>query len=219
MNKFKAVLFDLDGTLLNSIPVILKATKEVFTVMGIKNDVSDMQKMIGVPLEVQAKMFAKDRDAEFIDTYRAYYRKYTDQDMSLYPQTLEMLDVLKSGGFVTALVTSKAAKSAARAVEKTGMGGIFDIIVSADDVTRPKPDPEPLLKALAMLSLKPEEALYVGDSLFDIDAAQKAGIAVAAVSWGARSREDLLLQHPDGVFDTWNEFLSWLGAPVSVLQN
>lgn len=213
--SYKAILFDLDGTLLNSVPVIIKTATEVFQAMGIDRDGDDLRNTIGIPLQVQAKMFAGERAVEFIELYREFYRKRMGQDTHLFPGTLEMLETLKAREFYTALVTSKTARSAIGAIETTGMTGMFNVIVTADDVQHPKPNPEPLLKALIALDLNPGDAIYVGDSMFDIDAAQRASVTMAAVSWGARSREDLLQQCPDRVFDTWPDFLDWVGSSVS----
>ena len=216
--KYKAVLFDLDGTLLNSVPVILKTAKEVFLAMGIPHDASELRNTIGIPLRVQAKMFAGERSHEFIELYRTFYRGHLGEDSHLFPHTLDMLNALKSDGYSTALVTSKSARSAIGAIEATGMTGKFDVIVTADDVGHPKPSAEPILKALKALELRPEEAIYVGDSMFDVDAAQRAAVTMVAVSWGARSKEDLLLECPERVFDSWQEFLDWIDASVSVVK-
>ena len=208
--KIKAVLFDLDGTLLDSVPAILLANKEVCSLMKLPYDEIRWRNYIGIPLTVQALKYAGDRASEFIDNYRIVYRKYQSEDTRLFPSTLTMLDKIKSNGYLTALVTSKSARATQDAIQRTGMIGKFDTIITADDVQNYKPHPEPLLKALDALAIKPEDAIYVGDSLFDIDTAQKAEVAMVCVSWGARSKDDLLLMCPNGVFDSWPEFLGWL---------
>ena len=126
-----------------------------------------------------------------------------------------MLGPLADRGYLLALVTSKSSRSAKRALEHTQIAGRFDSIVTADDVVRFKPHPEPILKALSELKVPRDQAIYVGDSMFDVDAAQKAKVTMAAVSWGARSREDLLIECPESVFDTWQEFLVWLGITAA----
>jgi len=121
-----------------------------------------------------------------------------------------MLDEVRSSGRLTALVTSKATRGTNRILEQTGMSGKFDAIITADDVERHKPHPEPLLKALEVLKVRPEQAVYVGDSLFDIDSAQRAGVHIVAVTWGARSRQELELGCPDRIVESWEEFLEWI---------
>lgn len=207
---FKAALFDLDGTLLDSIPVILKSAREVFVEMDLRYDEDAIRKTIGIPLKVQARDWAGERWHEFESKYRAAYKRNQYGDFHLFPGTVDMLKSLRSAGVKTALVTSKSTNGARSALENTGMNGLFDAIISADDVKHAKPQPEPILKALSILDVNPDEALYVGDSAFDIDAAQRAGVQPIAVSWGARSKDDLLLMCPDKVFDTWPEFVTWI---------
>ena len=208
------MLFDLDGTLLDSVSVILKAAEEAFGALSIAYDENELRKTIGIPLRVQAKRFAGARAEEFVERYRAIYRERQQRDLKLFPGTLQMLDAVKSRGFSTAVVTSKAARVTRMALDQTGIANKFDAVVTADDVQHPKPDPEPILKALEALKTTPEQAIYVGDSLFDVDAAQRAGVAMVGVSWGARTKDDLLLMCPQGVFDTWDEFFSWLDSQL-----
>ena len=218
--RLKAILFDLDGTLLDSVPVILKSFREVYDEMGIPFDEGFVLRNIGIPLRVQGKVFGGERAEEFIERYKVIYRRYHGQDDKLFPGTVEMLDVVRAKGYRTAVVTSKSVPSTQRTTQGAGIADKFDVMVTADDVTHPKPHPEPIVKALELLGVRPEEAVYVGDALSDVDAAQKAGVRMAAVSWGARTREDLEARCPGRVFDSWREFLDWLsgsraeGAPA-----
>ena len=211
--EFNAILFDLDGTLLDSVPVILKASREAYAQMGMPYDEALVRKSIGLPLEVQACRDAPDRYDEFLETYREIYRKYEGRAVRLFPDTLAMLDIVRSRGFTMGIVTSKSARGAQRAIQQTGMAGKFQVVVAADDVRRPKPHPEPILAAPDTLEASPDRAVYVGDSLYDVDAAQKACVKMVGVSWGARSPEDLAIACADLVFDTWWQFLDWLGTP------
>jgi len=212
---YRAILFDLDGTLVDSVPIILRAFREVHEQMGLPFDEPAIRKLVGIPLQDQAVIFAGDRAREFTDRYVPLYLGYQTAGMRLFPGTVEMLDELKRRGYLTGIVTSKSTAGAGRALGQTGIRDRFDVVVTADDVTNRKPHPDPILKALKALGVKPDEALYVGDSLFDVDAAHRANVDIAAVSWGARSKEDLLLQCPDRVFDTWREFLAWLAPSIA----
>lgn len=209
-------MFDLDGTLVDSVPVILRAFREVHEQMGLPFDEPAVRKLVGIPLERQAERFAGERAQEFIRRYVPLYAAYQTQDMRLFPGTVETLDQLRRRGYRLGLVTSKSSREVDRVLGRTGIGARFEVVVTADDVVNHKPHPEPILKALELLKLRPEEVLYVGDSLFDIEAARKAGVEVAAVSWGARTKDELLAACPDRVFDTWQEFLGRLppgGSP------
>lgn len=218
--RAKAILFDLDGTLLDSVAVILKSFREVFEAMGLPFDEGFVRRHVGVPLRVQGKFFGGERAQEFVERYKVIYKGYHHLDHQLFPGTIEMLDAVRESGCRTAVVTSKSTPSAHRTTQGAGIADKFDAIVTADDVTHPKPHPEPLLRGVEMLGVTPREAIYVGDALSDVASARDAGLQMAAVSWGARSKEDLERECPGRVFDNWQEFLSWLDAnPSSLLSN
>lgn len=208
--NYRAILFDLDGTLLDSVPTIIKVTRETLESMGIRIDDVTLRHAIGIPLKAQARRFAPGQEQRFLDDYRAAYLPHVNEDSRLFPGTLEMLADLRARGCLTAVVTSKNMRGTSRAIELTGMTGMFDCVVTADDVERHKPDPEPVRKAMAELGVSAEECVYVGDSAFDVDMAQRAGVMMIAVSWGARTREELLLICPDGVVDSWEALPRWL---------
>ncbi len=205
--KYKAVLFDLDGTLLDSVPMIVKVTREALEAMGIHFDDVTLRHAVGLPLTVQARRFARDREQEFTDIYRGIYFHNLADEIRLFPGTMEMLSKVREAGCLTGVVTSKSARGTTRAIETSGMTDMFDCVVTADDVTNYKPHPEPLVKALAQLGVAPKESLYVGDSAFDVDMAKKADVLMVAVSWGARTREELGPICPNGVVDSWAQFL------------
>ena len=175
--------------------------------MGIHIDDLTLRHAVGIPLKAQAQRFAPGREQRFIDDYRAAYLPHANDDSHLFPGTLEMLTELRAQGCLTGLVTSKNARGTSKAIELTHMTGLFDCIITADDVERYKPDPEPLEKAMAQLGVTAAESLYVGDSAFDVDMAQRAGVMMVGVSWGARTREELDMICPDGVVDSWQEFV------------
>ncbi len=207
--SIKAILFDLDGTLIDTIGVILRSSREVCASMGLPYDETQMRNWIGIPLTVQAQLLTRERDQEFMDTYRDVYRNYHADGDRLFDGTLEMLDRLHALGLKVALVTSKNAAGTTRVLGALGLGGKFEVVISADDVTNPKPHPEPITKGLQALGVTAEESVYVGDSFFDYESADAAGVPMVAVTWGARTREDLETLSPAGVFDTWGSFLSW----------
>lgn len=207
MARYRAILFDLDGTLLDSVPVILNATERVFAEMQLPYDEVAVRRSIGIPLVVQAVKWAGDRAEEFRERYRPIYNAMQEEQVRLFPNTREMLQTVRREGFLTGIVTSKGARGTQRALDKAGISSLFDTVVTADDVVLYKPHPAPILKALENLALEPREALYVGDSFFDAEAAHAAGVDMAGVSWGVVSREELLPKCSAGVFDTWDEFL------------
>jgi len=203
-----AVLFDLDGTLLDSVDAIIRATKEALVQMGLPYDEGLIRDAIGIPLVTQAGQFAPGREEEFLETYKPTYRKY-NRDV-LYHGALDCLESLHTSDVKLGLVTSKEQRPTYRVIDATGMTGKFDVVVSANDVHHPKPHPEPILKAIETLDLTRDEVSYVGDSYFDIECAKRAGVPVVCVTWGARSRKDLALMSPDAIVDSYDELLEWI---------
>jgi pyrophosphatase PpaX len=206
----KAVFFDLDGTLLNSIPAIMDCFTETLDTMGISYDEDDLRHSIGIPLKVQADHYTGTRAQEFIDLYRKLYTKRSDQSAGLYSGALETLQEIRSNNYKIGLVTSKNARGTNRAMKLCGLDGIFDLVITADDVEHFKPHPEPIFKAMREMGVTSEESAYVGDSSFDIEMARRAGVEAIAVSWGARTHDELLPLHPDAIVDTWEELLDTL---------
>lgn len=200
----RAVLFDLDGTLLDSVADIVEGCRIVYGRMGIHFDEREVRKLIGIPLKEQSRMIAGSRALEFIDTYRDVYRSQSAS--KLFPETVGALECLLSHGYRLAVVTSKLRKSAMRTIEEQSISNYFECVVTADDVSKPKPSPEPVLKALQEMGLKTQEVLFVGDSIHDIRCGHAAGVAVAAVEWGAGSAEDLALECPEWQVSSWPEF-------------
>ena len=208
--KLKAILFDLDGTLLDSVAAILGASQDACCALGIPYDEDQFRNWIGIPLTVQARLLSGDREDEFLETYKTVYRQYRTESTTLFDGTIEMLDRLHSMGLRTGLVTSKNVPGTVRVLETSMLEGKFEVVITADDVVNPKPDAEPILKGLESLGVSADESVYVGDSLFDHESAVAAGVRMIAVSWGARSKEDLLKAKPEAVFDDWDEFLAWV---------
>lgn len=204
----KALLFDLDGTIADSVHVIIESNREAFQKMGLAFDEGYVRAQIGIPLETQARMFAGSRHLEFIETYRDIYRANGGEQSPLFPGAADALRTLSKHGYRLGLVTSKVKYITLNILESAGIGDLFEALVTADDVVRHKPDPEPILRALDMMHICPDEAVYIGDAVFDVEASSAAGVRMIGVSWGAASREELgsscFL-----VIDWWEQLLDW----------
>lgn len=194
-----AVLFDLDGTLVDTYDLILAsfryATKPV-----LGKDVPDDVLMckVGQPLVVQMWDFADDQAVhdELMATYRAHNAHVHDDLIKVFPGTAPALDRLKEAGVPLGVVTSKRHEAAARALDCFDLAGYFEFIVSPDDWPEHKPAPGPVLHGCARLGRAPQECLYVGDSPFDLQAGNGAGCATAAALWGMFPRAALLAESP-----------------------
>ena len=206
--KTSAVLFDLDGTLTDSLPLIRQTYFKVFNEMSIPWGDDDVMKWIGRTLQDIAVYFAgKEAAGLFIERYQIHYHRDHDQLMKLFPGTREMLEVLKKDGVKAGIVTSKGRPGTERTVEFTGIGSYMDVIVTAHDLDRHKPLPDPIFLALKAINVKPKEAVFVGDSRFDLESGKAAGVKVVGVSWGICSAVELMNYSPLGVIDSWEELI------------
>jgi len=210
VRPYRAILFDLDGTLLDSVSLILGAAEQVLSEMQLPYDEAVVRRSIGIPLTVQASAWAGDRAEAFRERYRSVYRGLQDANARLFSGTRETLEIVRADGYRMGLVTSKITWAAQRALDATRISEFFETVITVDDVTRPKPDPEPILKALERLDIRARDALFVGDTTHDAEAANAAGVDMIGVTWGAHSREDLLPACSVGVVGSWDEFLSML---------
>jgi pyrophosphatase PpaX len=194
-----AVLFDLDGTLIDSIELILNSAKHAFR--GREGHIpSDAEWLtgVGIPLAAMFRRYARD-DAEIdalISGYREYQLAHHDRLVRCYDLVVETVDALRAARHPLAIVTSKTGWLARRGLDHVGLGPHFDVIVGCDTCDRHKPDPGPVLAALEQLGYEADEAVFVGDSVHDMMAGNAAGVVTIAALWGPFSREDLVASKP-----------------------
>ena len=194
-----AVLFDLDGTLIDSIELILNSAQHAFRERGghVPSD-AEWLTCVGIPLATMFRKYARD-DAD-VDALIAKYREYQlanhDRLVRCYDSVVETVDALRDAGHPLAIVTSKTSWLAQRGIDNVGLGSHFDVIVGCDMCERHKPDPQPVHIALERLGYQPREAVFVGDSIYDIEAGNAAGVTTIAALWGPFTREDLMASRP-----------------------
>src|SRR5438045_2166948 len=183
--RFPVVLFDLDGTVVDSGAIILAsmrhATQEV---LGIQPPDEELMAAVGGPgLEAQMRALAPDRVDELVTVYRAHNEPLHDELVCCKGMD-EVLVELKEEGRRLAIVTAKRRATVDLAFATVPLGHLFEAVVGGDETKRHKPDPEPLLLALERLDAQPDKTAYVGDAPFDVRAAKAAGIHAVAVTWG-----------------------------------
>lgn len=206
----EAVLFDLDGTLVDSLPLIFRTYRQVFDEMGLSWHENGVAKMIGLPLKDIGKHFSGKEVSRFEELYQFYYHRDHDLFTRLYPGTLAMLSSLEKRKIKLGIVTSKGKPGTVRTAAFTGLDRFMDVIISAHDVLKHKPDPEPLLNAAELLGVHISRTIYIGDSSFDILSGRNAGARTLGVTWGLAGREELESLHPDGMLDRWDELLRYV---------
>jgi len=201
MPRIHTYLFDLDGTLIDSIHLILESYRHTLRKHRGKAPPDEFWlKGIGKPLRAQLREVTQD-SAEIeamVNTYREFNFLHHDALVRPFPGIRSALSGLKSaGGTNLGIVTSKASKGVERGLFIVGLDDLFDVRVAADDVSNHKPDPEPVLRALELLGADPRGAVFIGDSPHDMAAGRGAGVLTAAVLWGPFTRSDLEPHEPD----------------------
>jgi pyrophosphatase PpaX len=204
MSRPLAILFDLDGTLLDTIELILAAARHAFDGYegGAPSDAAWLAG-VGTPLHAQLREFAAHEShvEPLTDRYRAYQREHHDRLTRCYADAPATLAELARRGHPMAVVTSKVGAIARRGLAFTGLDAWIPLVVGADDTERHKPDPEPVRVALDRLGYAPGEALFVGDSPFDMTAGRAAGVVAVAACWGPFPRDALAAAGADHFLD------------------
>lgn len=209
--KIDTVLFDMDGTLTDSLPLIKKTYFEVFQAMGIPWGDDDVMKLIGLPLrQIGGMMAGEEKTEEFFEAYQTQYRLSHAGLMRLFPGTEELLQSLRQRNYALGVVTSKSRRGTDLTLDFLELNSFFDVVITVDDTKSHKPSPDPVLAALNRLGKKQEQAIFIGDSPFDILSGRSAGVATAAVSWGMASLSELREHKPTVCLQSWPELLFWL---------
>ena len=204
MPSLQTFLFDLDGTLIDSVRLILDSYHHTLAAHGLppRTD-EEWLRGVGTPLAVQ---FAEWQDRGMIEALVATYREYNlahhDRMVTVYPGVVAAVETIRRAGRATGLVTSKNRSGALRGLTLARLEQMMDVLVCADEVTNPKPHPEPVEKALALLRAEPGTTVYVGDSIPDMLSGRAAGVRTAAALWGPFGREHLAGATPDYWLDS-----------------
>jgi len=203
--KYKYILFDLDGTLLNTNKLIIESFKYTLKKhLDIYIDDADILKYFGEPLMVTLERFSKEKAKEMYDTYIKYNESIHDDMVEVFGDVESVLKEILNMGCKAAVVTSKRKALAKRGLQLFDLLKYFDDVIALEDTEKHKPNPEPILEALSRLKAKKEEALMVGDSEFDIMCAHNAGVDSVFVSWSqARDYQDNNIKPHYIIKDIW----------------
>ena len=210
--RFPVVLFDLDGTVVDSGAIILAsmrhATREV---LGEEFGDDELMQAVGGPgLEAQMAVFAPDRVDELVRVSRAHNEPLHDELVAC-PGIEDVLVRLHDDGRRLGVVTAKRRATVELAFASVPLGHLFETVVGGDETDTHKPDPAPLLLAAERMGADPAQTAYVGDSPFDMRAARDAGMHAVAVTWGRiHDRVKLEREEPDAIVDTAEELLAVL---------
>ena len=207
------VLFDLDGTLIDSGAIIVASLRHAATtVLGREIPDDELKAAVGGPgLIAQMRALDETRVEELVEVYRAHNEPLHAQ-LEPCPGIEDALRRLHDEGRRLGIVTAKRQVTVRLAFDVLPqLEAFFEVVVGADDTERHKPHPDPLLLALDLLGAAPGDAAYVGDSPFDVAAAKAAGVTAIAVGWGGiHSAERLAREQPDALVETAEELLGVL---------
>ncbi|SMC55676.1 pyrophosphatase PpaX [Sporomusa malonica] len=198
--KFKGILFDLDGTLIDTSNLIIQSFQHTFAQhYGQPLTPQEIYAFFGKPLRAAMEHYGPDKVEELITTYREFNLVYHDKLTTDFAGVAETIQKLHNAGILMAIVTSKTKSTAIRGLRLFDMDKYFPIVIGHEECLKHKPDPEPVQLALEQIKLAPAECLMVGDSPFDLASARAAGVKTAAVRWTQLDWENLLAEHPDYV--------------------
>jgi pyrophosphatase PpaX len=210
--RFDPVLFDFDGTVVDSGAIILASMRHAAeTVLGEAPPDERLLAAVGGPgLIAQMEALDATRVDELVRVYREHNVGLHD-GLACCLGMEDVLTRLKGDGRTLGIVTAKSRSAVALAFERLPIEQFFDVVVTGDDTDRHKPDPDPILLALERLDAQGRDAVYVGDSPFDVRAAKAAGVHAIAVTWGRmHARDRLEREAPDAIVETAEELLGHL---------
>ncbi|WP_371369171.1 Pyrophosphatase PpaX [Sporomusa rhizae] len=207
--KFKGILFDLDGTLIDTSNLIIRSFQHTFDLHYRRYlSAEEIYDFFGKPLKAAMEYYGPDKVDDLIKTYREFNLAHHDQLTTGFAGVPETIQKLHNAGVLMAIVTSKTKRTAIRGLKLFDMDKHFPIVIGHEECQKHKPDPEPVRLALTQLNLEPAECLMVGDSPFDLASARTAGVKTAAVRWTQIAWDKLLAEQPDYILNTIEDLLT-----------
>lgn len=190
--NYQYILFDLDGTLIDTNDLIMASflyTLDLY--YPGKYTMEDLIPHMGEPLYDQMLLFGPERAQELVEVYREHNERVHDELVKEFPGVRPTLDVLQDMGVKMAVVTSKMRKTTEMGLRLFKLDQYMDCVICYQDTEKHKPDPAPLVKAMNELGADPAKTLMIGDSQYDVLAAQNTGIASAGVAWSWKGADFL----------------------------
>jgi pyrophosphatase PpaX len=207
--RWSTAIFDLDGTLADTINLIVESYQHAFrTVLGRQEDPDVIRSWIGRPLIGAFRDHSPEHADELYSTYLQWNADNTERLIRTYDGVIDVVGALRAAGVHVGIATSKRRESAQQAMDILGISPHVDVLVAMEDTDRHKPDPTPLLLALERMGRGSNGAVYVGDAVVDVLAGKAAGMDTLAVTWGAGLPETLHAVRPTAVASDATELRS-----------
>jgi pyrophosphatase PpaX len=211
-NKITTILFDLDGTLIDTNDLIITTylhTLDKYYPKQYKRE--DILPFIGPTLHEAFGSIDPDRVEEMILEYRTFNIANHDELVKEFAGVLETVQTLKEKGYKLGIVTTKRHDVTMKGLRLMNLDALFEVIIAYDHVSKTKPDPEPIFKALEQLNSTPEETIMVGDNHHDILAGKNAGTLTAGCAWSIKGREYIAKYEPDYILENMMDLITILG--------
>ncbi|QZY54278.1 pyrophosphatase PpaX [Crassaminicella profunda] len=206
--SIKTILFDLDGTLLDTNELIIQSFQHTYkTHLKKEYPREKIIRSFGEILKITLDRECPECSNEALETYRAFQGVNFEKFITIHTGVKKAVEQLYKKGYKLGVVTSRLNESARRGLKLFDLEKYFECIVGANNTDKHKPDPTPILMALEKLNSYPKEAMMVGDSPFDVLCAKNAGAISVAVSWSALPKEMYLKHDPDYVVDSMEELI------------
>lgn len=218
MKKIECVIFDLDGTLLDSRECSIKATKAAFTEMGLKvpSEVV-IEHYMGIPIEesffkMSEQPLDQETATELIRVFRTYYQTYEESTLNVFPEIPHVLEILMKRKVPCFVVSSKKTAVVKRNLAAQNLVAFFEEIIGSDAVSHYKPHPEGINKVVTQYQFDPTRTIMVGDAIFDIQMGKAAGVKTIAVTWGSHDAKKLSADKPDALAEASQDILDYIYA-------
>ncbi|EJF50691.1 phosphatase [Enterococcus sp. C1] len=218
MKKIECVIFDLDGTLLDSRECSIKATKAAFTEMGLKvpSEVV-IEHYMGIPIEesffkMSEQPLDQETATELIRIFRTYYQTYEESTLNVFPEIPHVLEILMKRKVPCFVVSSKKTAVVKRNLAAQSLVAFFEEIIGSDAVSHYKPHPEGIDKVVTHYQFDPTRTIMVGDAIFDIQMGKAAGVKTIAVTWGSHDAKKLSAEKPDALAEVPQDILDYIYA-------
>lgn len=209
--RIKAVVFDLDGTLADTIPLTVFSIKEVVKKYTGKEltDEDVLNEFGPIDTEIVKKLTGEINTEVCVEDYVKHFSDNYEKFVENIDGITELIKYLKRENYRLGLFTGRGRRVAEIILEKLRLRNYFDEIMAGEDSSKPKPDPEGILKILDRLKVRPEESIYVGDFESDIQASRSAGALSVLALWTPSASHELKKHNPDKYFESPYEFISW----------
>lgn len=210
--SINTILFDLDGTLLDSNELIHQSFVHTFNHHGYSFTREEIVAFNGPPLIKTFSKLNPNTAEEMIQTYRTHNLEHHNKYVKLFPNVKETLKKLHAHGFKMGIVSTKMRPGVMLGLEFTEINRFFDTIVTIDDVNNAKPHPEPVLKAMKNLDGSPATSIMVGDNYHDIESGKNAGLKTVGVAWSLKGEEYLRQFNPTYMVNDMRDLLPIVGV-------